>query len=94
MTACSGRHKLLSGGDPIFVLKRGELSAAAPEEMEGMDNRTARRRGCGGWLCPTVCVCWAGIGGSKQESVGKGTAQLWCCWGCFQSNKGSKSIAV
>lgn len=47
---------MLSGGDPIFVLKRGELSAAAPEEMEGMDNPTARRRGCGGWLCPTVCV--------------------------------------
>lgn len=23
-----------------------------------------------------LCVCWAGIGSSKQDSVGKGTAQL------------------
>lgn len=40
-TACSRRHKLLSGWDPDFILKCRELNLAASDEMKGLSRKAA-----------------------------------------------------
>lgn len=40
LTACSEKHKLLSGWDPHFIPKCRELNPAAPDEMKGISGAT------------------------------------------------------
>ena len=79
MTACSGRHRLLSGWDPDFIPKCRELNLAASDEMKGISRKAA----------PATSQARAGPGAAQWQRpvpvTARGTGRRVCreggCWG-------------